>query len=190
MITPRRVIVAVTAASLAAAFVINAIWFATTAGPGRLEPIVGVLGILAGITGLVADRWVAAREAREAALHAIGQELRANRKLLSSFADDPSRPVRRQIYPRLQLSAVDAAFAEGSLSSVHDAALLGDLHAWRNQVTRFNSQLALAEILAFTVESESVLRDLRDGLHGENGPLARLDGAIDGLLLRLPADRR
>ena len=98
--------------------------------------------------------------------------------------------MRRQIYPRLQLSAVDAAFAEGSLSSVRDAALLGDLHAWRNQVTRFNSQLALAEILAFTIESESVLRDLRDGLHGENGPLARLEGAIDNLLSRLPADHR
>jgi hypothetical protein len=190
MITPRRVIVAVTAASLAAAVVINAIWFARTAGTGRLEPIVGVLGILAGITGLVAERWVAAREARDAALQAIGHELRANRDLLYSFADDPSRPVRRQIYPRLHLSAVDAAFAEGSLSSVRDAALLGDLHAWRNQVTRFNSQLALAEILAFTIESESVLRDLREGLHGENGPLARLGGAIDNLLSRLPADRR
>jgi hypothetical protein len=69
-----------------------------------------------------------AREARDAALHAIGQELRANREVLPSFADDPSRPVRRQIYPRLHLSAVDAAFAEGSLSSVRDADLLGDLH--------------------------------------------------------------
>ena len=190
MITPRRVIVVVTAASLAAAFVINAIWFATTTGTGRLEPVVGVLGILAGITGLVAERWVAARETRDAALHAIGQELRANRDLLSSIAENSSRPVRRQIYPRLHLSAVDAAFAEGSLSSVRDADVLGDLHAWRNQVTRFNSQLALAEILAFTIESESVMRDLRDGLHGDNGPLARLEGAIDGLLSRLPADAR
>jgi hypothetical protein len=34
------------------------------------------------------------------------------------------------------------------------------------------------------------MRDLRDGLHGDNGPLARLEGAIDGLLFRLPADAR
>ena len=63
MITPRRIIVVVTAASLAAAFVVNAVWFATSSGSARLEPIVGVLGILAGITGLVAERWAAAREA-------------------------------------------------------------------------------------------------------------------------------
>ena len=72
MITPRRIIVVVTAASLAAAVVINAVWFATSERQSaRLEPIVGVLGILAGIAVLVAERWAAAREARDAALQAI-----------------------------------------------------------------------------------------------------------------------
>lgn len=189
MITPRRIIVAVTAASLLAAFVINAIWFVRSTGTGRLEPIVGVLGILAGITGLVAERWAAAREARDSALAAIGTELRANRELLASdaFGDDPDQPLRRTVFPRLYLSAVDAAFASGSLSSAQDADLITELHAWRNQVVRFNSQLALAEILAFTVESESVLRDLRDGLHGADGPLARMRTSIEGLLGRLAA---
>ena len=90
MITPRRTIVVVTAASLAAGFVVNAVWFATTSGSGRLEPIVGVLGILAGITGLVAERWAAGREARDAALQAINVELRANAELLgaAAFSDD------------------------------------------------------------------------------------------------------
>ena len=63
--------------------------------------------------------------------------------------------------------------------------MIGELHAWRNQVIRFNSQLALAEILAFTLESESVLRDLRDGLHGDHGPLARLRTSIEDLLRTL-----
>jgi hypothetical protein len=149
--------------------------------------VVGVLGILAGITGLVAERWAAAREARDAAMAAIGDELRANADILGSaaFADEPGRPLRRQVYQRLHLSAVDAAFASGSLSSVRDAGLIAELHAWRNQVVRFNSQLALAEILAFTLESESVLRDLRDGLHGEHGPLARLRASIEELRRRL-----
>jgi hypothetical protein len=189
LVTPRRIIVGVTAASLLAACVINAIWFARSTGTGRLEPIVGVLGILAGITGLVAERWAAAREARDAALVAIGTELRANRDLLASpaFGDDPAQPLRRQVFPRLYLSAVDAAFASGSLSSASDAETITELHTWRNQVVRFNSQLALAEILAFTVESESVLRDLRDGLHGDDGPLVRMRGSIESLLPRVTA---
>lgn len=185
MITPRRIIVVVTAASLAAAFVINAVWFATSSGSGRLEPIVGVLGILAGITGLVAERWAAAREARDAALQAINAELRANAQLLGAFGDDPNQPLRRTVYPRLHLSAVDAALAGGSVSSARDVALVGELHAWRNQVVRFNAQLALAEILAFTVEAESVLRDLREGLHGDQGPLIRLGAAIEALQAQL-----
>ena len=46
-------------------------------------------------------------------------ELRANYDLLASaaFGDDPDQPLRRQVFPRLHLSAVDAAFASGSLSS-------------------------------------------------------------------------
>jgi hypothetical protein len=190
--TPRRIIVVVTAASLLAACVINVLWFITSTGTGRLEPVVGVLGILAGITGLVAERWAAAREARDAALQVIGTELRANRELLSSdaFSDNPDQPLRRHVFPRLYLSAVDAAFASGSFSSVQDAELTTELHAWRNQVVRFNSQLALAEILAFTVESESVLRDLRDGLHGADGPLARTRTSIEGLLGQLETASR
>ena len=188
MMTPRRIIVVVTAVSLAAAFVINAIWFATSVGRDRLEPVVGVLGILAGITGLVAERWAARQEARDAALDAIGAELEANDDLLSSsaaFSREPDQPLRRTVYPRLHLSAVDAAFAAGSLSTTRDAGLITALHAWRNQVVRFNSQLALGEMLAFTVESESVLRDLRDGLHGEQGPLTRLRTSIEDLLRKL-----
>ena len=84
---------------------------------------------------------------------------------------------------------MDAAFAGGSLSTTRDAALIADLHGWRNQVVRFNSQLALAEMMAFTVESESVLRDLREGLHGTDGPLARLGRAIRDLQDRLGAAR-
>jgi hypothetical protein len=191
MITPRRTIIVVTAASLAAAFVVNAVWFATTSGSGRLEPIVGVLGILAGITGLVAERWAAAREARDAALQAINAELRANAELLgaTAFSSEKNQPLRRTVYPRLHLSAVDAALAGGSVSA-RDVALVGELHAWRNQVIRFNAQLALAEILAFTVESESVLRDLREGLQGDEGPLSRLGAAIVALRAQLGGAER
>lgn len=192
MVSPRRIIVAVTAASLVAAFVTNLVWFARSSGTERLEPVVGVLGILAGITGLFAERWAAAQEARDAALDAIGTELEANRDLLASgpFSNAPDRPLRRTVYPRLHLSAVDAAFAGGALSTTRDAALITALHAWRNQVVRFNSQLGLGEMLAFTHDNESTLRDLRDGLHGDEGPLAQLRAAIDDLTGRLTAAGR
>ena len=137
------------------------------------------------------ERWAAACEARDAALEAINAELSANAELLGApaFSDDPNQPLRRTVYPRLHLSAVDAALADGSVSSASDVALARKLHAWRNQVVRFNAQLALAEILAFTVESESVLRDLREGLQGDQGPLVRLGAAIVALQTQLPAGR-
>lgn len=107
MFTPRRIIVFVTAASLLAAFVINTIWFVRSSGTGRLEPVVGVLGILAGITGLFAERWAAAQESRDAALDAITAELEANDDLLTSagFENEPAgrcgvRSIRACTCPR------------------------------------------------------------------------------------------
>jgi hypothetical protein len=44
-------------------------------------------------------------------------------------------------------------------------------------------------MLAFTVESESVLRDLHEGLHAHDGPLIRLGAAIKALKAQLPAER-
>lgn len=85
---------------------------------------------------------------------------------------------------------MDAAFAGGALSTTRDAELIAALHGWRNQVVRFNSQLALAEMMAFTVESESVLRDLRDGLHGADGPLTTMRASIEQLLGRLDTSGR
>ena len=80
--TPRRIIVVVTAVSLAAAFVINAIWFATSAGTDRLEPVVGVLGSWPASPAWSLSDGPAAQEARDAALDAIGAELEANDDLL------------------------------------------------------------------------------------------------------------
>jgi transposase-like protein len=74
-------------------------------------------------------------------------------------------------------------------SSARDFGLVGQLHAWRNQVVRFNAGLAVAEMLAFTVESESVLRDLHEGLHAHDGQLIRLRTAIEALQAQLPAER-
>lgn len=191
MVTPRRIIVAVTVLSLTAAMVVNAVWFVRSTGSGRFEPVVGVLGILAGITGLVAERWAAAREARDAAVAAISAELHDNQRTLADPAfGGPDQPLHRRVFPRLHMSAVDAAFASSALSSSRDAALIEGLHAWRNEVVRFNAQLSMAEVLVFTGESDAaILRDIRDGLHDPSGPLAQLPAAIADLVTELASAR-
>jgi hypothetical protein len=188
VVASRTWIMVVTAGSLAVAFVVSAVWWNRSAGLSRFEPAVQILGLLGGITGIVAERWAAGRERRAEALQAIGAELRDNRKILTSppFAGDVAQPARRQVYPRMNLSAVNAALSSAVLSPRRDEALAGLLHDWRNEAEIFNHQLSLAEILAFTNGSDEVLRDLHEGLHGADGPLARMRGQLDGLLASTP----
>ncbi|MFG2058592.1 hypothetical protein ACGFI9_31665 [Micromonospora sp. NPDC048930] len=178
----------VTAGSLAVAFVISAVWWRRSAGPSRFEPAVQILGLLGGITGIVAERWAANRERRAEALQAIGEELQDNRKILTSppFAVGTTRPARRQVYPRMNLSAVNAALSSAVLSPRRDETLAGLLHDWRNEAEIFNHQLSLAEILAFTNGSDEVLRDLHQGLHSADGPLERMQEQLDALMSTPP----
>lgn len=185
---PRTWIMAVTAGSLAVAFVVSAVWWSRSTGTSRFEPAVQVLGLLGGITGIVAERWAAGRERRAEALQAIGEELHDNRKILTSppFAVGTAQPARRQVYPRMNLSAVNAALSSAVLSPRRDESLAGLLHDWRNEAEIFNHQLSLAEILAFTNGSDDVLRDLYQGLHSADGPLERMQEHLAGLLASPP----
>jgi len=186
-LTARLLIILATTGSLVVAFVVTAFWFAGATGSGRLEPAAEALGLLAGITGVVAERRAATRERRAQALAAVRDELHANRAVLDSPPFAPSgagRPVR-QVYRRLVTSAVDAALLSSVLSPTTDEELTRGLRGWRNQVEVFNQQLSLAEILAFTSASdqvEAVLADLHDGLHSPDGPLVALRSRLDRLL--------
>ncbi|MEW2328216.1 hypothetical protein AB0880_10440 [Micromonospora chersina] len=184
MTAPRTWIMLVTAGSLTVAFVVSAVWWTRSSGVASFEPTVQVLGLLGGITGIVAERWAAGRERRAEALQAIGEELRDNGRILASppFAVDTTQPARRQVYPRLSLSAVNAALSSAVLSPRRDEALVGMLHDWRNEAEIFNHQLSLAEILAFTNGSDEVLRDLHQGLHSAHGPLERMQEHLAALL--------
>ncbi|WP_231929655.1 hypothetical protein [Micromonospora inositola] len=179
---------AVTAGSLAVAFVVSAAWWRRSSGPSRFEPAVQVMGLLAGITGIVAERWAANRERRAEALQAIGDELQANRKILTSppFAMGTNPPARRQVYPRMNLSAVNAALSSAVLSPGRDETFASLLHEWRNEAEIFNHQLSLAEILAFTNGSDDVLRHLYQGLHSADGPLERMQDQLKVLLATSP----
>ncbi|MFG3601591.1 hypothetical protein [Micromonospora chersina] len=178
----------VTAGSLAVAFVVSAVWWSRSSGTSSFEPAVQVLGLLGGITGIVAERWAAGRERRAEALQAIGEELQDNRKILATppFAVGTAQPARRQVYPRMNLSAVNAALSSAVLSPRRDETLAGMLHDWRNEAEIFNHQLSLAEILAFTNGSDEVLRDLYQGLHSADGPLERMQDQLAALLATSP----
>ena len=182
--TPRILVVIATVGSLTLAFVVSAIWFGAVDGTSRFEPAVESLGLLAGITGIVVERRAASRERRHEALRAIREELEANQAILDSppFVKVTAPSLRRQVYRRLYLSAVETALSSGALSPRRDGHLSGLLHAWRDEVGMFNHQLLLAEILAFTAESDETLRDLHEGLHGVDGPLRTIRAKLDDLL--------
>ena len=190
-LSARLLIILATTGSLVVAFGLTALWFAGASGSGRLEPAAEALGLLAGISGVVAERRAATNERRGQALAAVRDELHVNQGVLESppFATPvPGRPGTRpvrQVYRRLHVSAVDAALLSAVLSPSRDEALTRLLREWRNQVEVFNQQLSLAEILAFTSASdqvEAVLDDLHDGLHGPGGPLVQLRAQLVTLL--------
>jgi hypothetical protein len=182
---PRLIIAAITVGCLGVAGLLSVVWFFDADGVGRFEPAVQSLGLLAGITGLVLERRAAVAEHREQAVDAIADELRANDVVLGRYPFVDTDPATsRTVYPRLRMSAVDAALSSGALSQRDDDVLVRALHSWRDEVDTFSHQLTVAELLAFTDGSPQVLRDLYDGLHGADGRLA----AIREQLRRLRAE--
>jgi hypothetical protein len=185
-VRPRLLIAVITAGCLGVAGLLSIVWLVTTDGGGRFEPAVQSLGLIAGIAGLVLERRAAAAEHRDQAVAAVADELAANAETLSRYPFGDAEPATtRTVYPRLRMSAVDAALSSGALSKRGDHDLVRALHDWRDEVDTFSHQLSIAEILAFTDGSAEVLQDLHDGLHGEDGRLAAIRTHLDGLLRRI-----
>ena len=191
VVRPRLLIAVITAGCLGAAGLLSVVWFFDTDGGGRFEPAVQSLGLVAGIAGLVLERRAAAAEHREQAVAAVADELAANAETLTRYPFDEADPATaRTVYPRLRMSAVDAALSSGALSRRGDDDLVRTLHAWRDEVDTFSHQLSVAEILAFTDGSAEVLEDLHEGLHGPDGRLAAIRAHLAGLRRQIPASRR
>jgi hypothetical protein len=137
----------VTLVSVGISAVISIAWFVTVQGPSRFEPAVATLGIVAGLTGVLAEHRVAAHERRHASLTTLMDELQRNTIILDDLwpgmSQDAPRP---RVYPRLPVSATDAALVSGALTDPRDAELLQRLHGWREEVNGFNRRLELTEI--------------------------------------------
>ncbi len=171
----RLVITALTFGALAVALGLGIAWLVVSPGDQRWEPAVNTLALLAGITGIFAERWAAERERRLQAVESIRAELAHDVKVLDddAFRQDPDGYRRRRVYPRLVVSAVDSAFASGALSGRRDGELIAMLHAWRDTVNTVNRRLDLTESLTFATAS-------MDEVEAFNRALQRSDGYLTG----------
>jgi hypothetical protein len=169
----RAGITVATFGALAVAMVIGFVWFLVSPATQRWEPAVNTLAMIAGLTGIFAERWAAERERRNQAVESIRTELEHNRRLLTdeAFSQHPARRGRRRVYPRLVVSAVDSAFASGALSPRRDGELIERLHRWRAAVSAVNRRLDLTESLIFTTTSPVEVEQFNRALHRDDGYL-------------------
>lgn len=160
--------------------VVSVVWFLTGHGSGRFEPAVQTLCIVAGLTGVLAERRAVARERRDSALRSLADELRTCESILSDprLAPSPASPSQPRVYPRLPVSAADAALASGALSGERDAELVGRLHAWRDEVAGLNRRLELTELRIFTAGHREEFAEFQRAL-------LRPDGVMNDVRQRL-----
>lgn len=168
---PRSSLIAVvTFSSVAFSALISIAWFITTSGTSMFEPAVQVFGLLGGLTGILAERRAAARERRHLALIALVDELRRDAAILDDRQYAPSQESPRpRVYPRLSVSATDAALTSGALADRSDDELLRRLHIWRDEVNGFNRRLELTEILVFTSGNSAEIAEFERALHRSDG---------------------
>lgn len=175
-------IAVVTFSSVAFSVVMSIVWLSTTSGASRLEPAVHIFGLLAGLTGVFAERRVAARERRHLALMTLTDELRRDTIILDGPEFAPSKETPRpRVYPRLPVSATDAALTLGALAEQRDDELLRLLHNWRDEVNGFNRRLELTEILIFTSENPVDIAEFECALHCGDAYLNQIRGHLQDL---------
>ena len=174
--------------SVGAAALISVVWFAASSGGDLFEPAVGLLGILGGLTGILAERRAAANDRRKAIRATLLDELNRTATLLSGATFDTPHV---QVYPRLPLSAVDAALTSGVLLEPSDTELLNQLHQWRDEVNGFHRRLELTETRVFAAGATHDATDLHRALHREGGYLEHIRERLTQLLVLLqpPAAR-
>jgi hypothetical protein len=189
---PRSSLVAVaTFSSVGVSTAISIIWFITAQGASRFEPAVATLGLLAGLTGVLAERRVAAQERRHITLMTLMDELHRDTSILDDPRLAPSQKTPRpRVYPRLPVSATDAALISGAPTERGDTELLHRLHNWRDEVNGFNQRLELTEIRIFTAGVPAEIAEFERALHHSNGYLNPLRRHLQDLQNYLVANHK
>ncbi|MFC7620182.1 hypothetical protein [Microlunatus sp. GCM10028923] len=182
----RTVVTVLTYGLLGVAFVLGVIWFLVPEN-NRWEPAVNTLTLVAGLTGIFVDRLSREAERRREVLAAVTDELAVNERLLGDERFSGAGR-RRQIYPRLVVSAVDVALVSGVLARPRDSELVTLLHRWRDTVHELNRRLDLTEFRTFSESiSDEELASYQRALQRENSFLAATRERLNQLTERLPA---
>jgi hypothetical protein len=177
------VIAVATFGSMALSGAIGVVWFTTAHGVSRFEPAVAVLGLLAGLVGVLAERRAYARERRQLTLVTLADELRRAGSVLDDPRFGPDRESSRpRVYPRLPVSATDAALVSGTLAERDDAELLRRLHNWRDEVNGFNRRLELTENRIFIAYVPVEVTEFERALHSRDGYLTQVRGHLTTLM--------
>lgn len=126
----RRLVTATTFSGLAGAIGLSLAWMLAVDGVGVLEAAAQSLGLVAALTGIVAERYAAQRQRRRLALVALAGELAKDRAILDDLLSTLAGPhaARRRVYPRLLASAADGAITSGAFAG--DGELFARLHDW------------------------------------------------------------
>lgn len=161
------IIALTTFGSIAVAAIISIVWFWVSDSESRFEPAVGILGLLGGLFGILAERRAATHERRRTAMTSLADELGRAKEVLSDGCWPASGSDHRpRVYPRLPISAVDAALVSGALTEPGDADLVGRLHQWRDEANGFNRRLDLTEIRVLVVGAAHETPDFDRALNG------------------------
>lgn len=196
----RKLVAVATFSGLAGAVIVSLAWVLVADGQGRLEPATQTLGLLAALTGIVAERLTAERQRRRLAMTALVDELVKNRAILGDllFTLGRTDSTRRRVYPRLLGSATDGIIASGALTG-GAGELFTRLHEWRNEVADFNRRLDLTEMLTFLQGTPEAISRFERALSRDDGRVYRISQLLQEFLdylaehhrgdLRRPAGR-
>jgi hypothetical protein len=177
----RAIVTWLTYGLLGLAFALGVLWLIRPQN-SRWEPAVNTITLVAGLTGIFVERLTAAAERRSEVLHAVADELAENARVLADPRFTPAEAPRRQVYPRLVVSAADRAVTSGALDTHRDTELVRQLHRWRDTVIGLNRRLDLTELRTFTAATaDEDLEAFQRALHREDSFLAEARDRLDDL---------
>ena len=132
---------------------------------------------------MLAERRAAARDRRHLALLALIDELHKDRAILDdpTFAPAGASRATPRVYPRLPVSATDAALVSAALIERSDADLLRRLHEWRDEANGFNRRLELTELRIFATNQPGEVGAFERALHRDDGYLNQVRDHLDAL---------
>lgn len=175
-----------TLASLVAALAIS-IWWWLSPEQDWLQAPCTALALVAGLSGIPADRWAAAAARRGRALSSLRNELSQNRQVLTDPRFRPEHQGIGAVYPRLMLAALDTTLVSGALDAGRDQSLVRQLLDWRNAADDLNRRLDITEIRLCIVdaidgEELTLLRNIARRPDGHFAQAARQLDALEATL--------